>query len=197
MHKSVIKTHPMLHSLSSICTTMHRNVIKMSQASKDIINQRLSNFIDDLSLGKTYAFCVRKHLSIIQSLINDGYTILTISNSISEHRPILYASLRNAISNAKKTASPVEATQNSNVTQGQSESNEIETIQPQSSEKPVIDDETKMKWLKLQITSPTLIERLEKYCVSYDDVRSWNLASEFQVSKRLTELIVMKKVKPK
>ncbi len=168
----------------------------MPQAPKDIINQRLSNFIDDLSLGKTYAFCVRKHLSIIQKLINDGYTILTISTIISEHRPILYASLRNAISNARKTEPSFEK-QDGNTIQNLQKGDEIETYQAQKSEQPIISDDTKMKWLKLQITSPTLIERLEKYCVSYDDVRSWNLASEFQVSKRLTELIVMKKVKSK
>ncbi|TOG91542.1 hypothetical protein [Vibrio parahaemolyticus] len=168
----------------------------MPNASKYIINQRLSNFIEDLSLGKTYAFCVRKHLSIIQELINDGYTILTISTIISEHRPILYASLRNAISNARKTEPSFEK-QDGNTIQNLQKSDEIEKYQAQKSEQPIISDDTKMKWLKLQITSPTLIERLEKYCVSYDDVRSWNLASEFQVSKRLTELIVMKKVKSK
>ncbi len=168
----------------------------MPQAPKDIIKHHLSNFIDDLSLGKTYAFCVRKHLSIIQELINDGYTILTISTVISEHRPIHYASFRNAISNARKTALPLKK-QDENTIQNLQKSDEIETSQTQKSEQPIINDDTKMKWLKLQITSPTLIERLEKYCVSYDDVRSWNLASEFQVSKRLTELIVMKKVKSK
>ncbi len=187
----------MLDSVSSIC---HQSVLKMPNASKDIINQRLSNFIEDLSLGKSYTFCINKHLLTIQELINDGYTLLAISNVISEHRPILYTSFRNAMCKARKKSITlpvkVEDQQNDDIKKESQNNKTIEEHQ-QKSEKPIIDDNTKMKWLKLQITSPTLIERLEKYCVSYDDVRSWNLASEFQVSKRLTELIVMKKVKSK
>ncbi len=172
----------------------------MTKQPEDIINQRLFHFIEDLSLGKTYAFCVRKHLSVIQDLINDGYTILAIQKAISLHRPILYASLRNAISQARRKTTGEQKITPSIDKQENAQYNEDEKkAEPQSvtSSKPVIDNEIKMKWLQLQITSPTLIERLEKYCVSFDDVRSWNLASEFQVSKRLTELIVTKKVKPK
>lgn len=44
------------------------------------------------------------------------------------------------------------------------------------------------KWHGINVTRIPLIHRLEEYGLTPDDVKNWGLASETQISKKLTEL---------
>lgn len=71
---------------------------------------------------------------------------------------------------------------------------EIGSVKPENTK--VIDSVTQeheiSDWHGVNITRPVLIERLTENGFTPDQVKSWGLASETQISKKLTELIIKK-----
>lgn len=63
---------------------------------------------------------------------------------------------------------------------------------------PTTEHKTTVKnWEEIQVTSEGLIENLNKYSISPEEVKGWNCANELQISKKLTEKYIMKRGKTK
>ncbi|HDL7537476.1 TPA: hypothetical protein PXN94_004205 [Yersinia enterocolitica] len=71
---------------------------------------------------------------------------------------------------------------------------EIKSIKPENTK--AIDSVTQeheiTDWHGINVTRPVLIERLTEHGFTPDQVKGWGLASETQISKKLTELIIKK-----
>lgn len=155
------------------------------QSTDKIINDELAKLLEDLDSGRKITFCLKKHLSQIKMLIDDGITVKKIHDATFEKHGISYEYFRKALRN-------VSASKNTYSTDN---TNGINNIQKEKITEKQTNQEVINSWLQLQITSKTLIERLEDYGFSPSDIKKWNLNNENSVSKRLTELIVTNKVK--
>ncbi|EHJ9985281.1 hypothetical protein KB976_004418 [Vibrio parahaemolyticus] len=141
----------------------------MNEIHTEMINNSLSEFYSDLSAGKKYAFCVRKHFKTFQMLINDGYTIKTISQVIYPHCEITYGTLRDAILKAKKYHHP----EASSLKEGKNKSIEerkIEQFDVDDNKNIInINKYTNEEWFKAwgfelsKGLTPIMIEELMKY----------------------------------
>jgi uncharacterized protein YktB (UPF0637 family) len=74
-------------------------------ADLDLFENTIAPIISDLKRGRKLSFVIRKNLSTIQRLIDDGYSISEIHNEVDKERNCSLPTFNNAIYRARKTNS--------------------------------------------------------------------------------------------
>ena len=74
-------------------------------ADFDLFENTIAPIISDLKRGRKLSFVIRKNLSTIQRLIDDGYSISEIHNEVDKERNCSLPTFNNAIYRARKTNS--------------------------------------------------------------------------------------------